>query len=461
VPPGDPVPADIDVHVFVETLNTDDLAALRSAVRPTVAVLNKADLSGFRGDGPMMAATRRCRELHRAFAMPARPLSALLAVAATDPAVLDAELFDALRTLVTAPTAVSDTARLRLASSLDLFGTACAMSAVRAGAGRGGVSALLRAVSGIDEVCDEIDRAGAVVRYRRLTADSGFGDDAVLTRMAAAAEVVRRPRLRMSIRSPTAGGALAALRPRPGFGAAPGVRDGHRPRCPSAVGAGRRGSAVTDTVAVIGAPGAGVTAVAAALDGRIAGCAVVEPAGLRRGQFPDAVVFVATAAAPMSPCDAALFAETVARTDAVVAAVTKIDVHRSWRSVLETNRSLLQPARWASPPMRRSAPASSRHSSTSSAPSWTTRPDADETCCAPGSGRCSTRSPSGGGRPTDSPSYGPGPPAATPAWCGSGRPGCNSRTRPGPGPRRCGPTCTARRRRYPAAASSRTPPGCT
>jgi hypothetical protein len=191
VPPGDPVPADIDVHVFVETLNTDDLAALRSAVRPTVAVLNKADLSGFRGDGPMMAATRRCRELHRAFAMPARPLSALLAVAATDPAVLDAELFDALRTLVTAPTAVSDTARLRLASSLDLFGTACAMSAVRAGAGRGGVSALLRAVSGIDEVCDEIDRAGAVVRYRRLTADSGFGDDAVLTRMAAAAEVVR------------------------------------------------------------------------------------------------------------------------------------------------------------------------------------------------------------------------------------------------------------------------------
>jgi hypothetical protein len=102
---------------------------------------------------------------------------------------------------------------------------------------------------------------------------------------------------------------------------------------------------VTDTVAVIGAPGAGVTAVAAALDGRIAGCAVVEPAGLRRGQFPDAVVFVATAAAPMSPCDAALFAETVARTDAVVAAVTKIDVHRSWRSVLETNRNLLQPAR--------------------------------------------------------------------------------------------------------------------
>jgi len=42
-----PAEADVDVYVFVETLNADDRAALAAAVRPTVAVLNKADLAGF------------------------------------------------------------------------------------------------------------------------------------------------------------------------------------------------------------------------------------------------------------------------------------------------------------------------------------------------------------------------------------------------------------------------------
>lgn len=194
---------DVDVYVFVETLNADDRAALSSSMRPTIAVLNKADLAGFGGDGPMAAAAQRCRELQRATAVPTRPLSALLAVAGTDPAVLDAALVDALRTLSTAPGGPADGARHRLAADLDLFGTACAVSAVRSGAGGADIAALLRTVSGLGEVCAAIDRASAVVHYRRLTGVlAEFGaDDAraarlltsdavVLARMAAAAAVV-------------------------------------------------------------------------------------------------------------------------------------------------------------------------------------------------------------------------------------------------------------------------------
>lgn len=194
---------DVDVYVFVETLNDDDRAALGSAPRPTVAVLNKADLAGFGGSGPMAASAQRCRELQRIAAVPTRPLSALLAVAGTDLAVLDAGLVDALRTLSTAPGRLPDGARRRLAAELDLYGTACAVSAVRAGAGRADVAALLRTVSGLGEVCAAIDRASAVVHYRRLTEVlAEFGaDDAradrmltsdglVLARMAAAAAVV-------------------------------------------------------------------------------------------------------------------------------------------------------------------------------------------------------------------------------------------------------------------------------
>ena len=206
--PGEP--ADIDVYVFVETLNADDRAALAAARRPTVAVLNKADLAGFRGNGPMAVAAERCRELERATAVPTRPLSALLAVAGTDPAVLDAAMVDALRTLATAPAALPDGVRRRLAADLDLFGTACAVSAVRSGARRGDVAALLRTASGLGELCAEIDRAAAPVRYRRLidglatlgskdslgSEDSRAalmltGDDVVLARMTAAAAVIR------------------------------------------------------------------------------------------------------------------------------------------------------------------------------------------------------------------------------------------------------------------------------
>lgn len=98
---------------------------------------------------------------------------------------------------------------------------------------------------------------------------------------------------------------------------------------------------MTDTVLVVGPPLAGASTVATALRGHLADCAILEPSGLSPGQRPDAVVFVTSAAAPMSACDAALLGAAAARTAAVVAAVTKIDVHRTWRAVLEVNRTAL------------------------------------------------------------------------------------------------------------------------
>lgn len=188
----DAVDADVDVYVFVESLNADDLAALASTKRPTVAVLNKADLAGFHGHGPMAVAAERCRELRRATAVPVRPLSALLAVAGTDAAVLDPAL-RAIRMLDTAPARVPDGARRLLATHLDLFGTAAAVSAIRSGARPAQVAGLLRTLSGLDEVCAEIDRAAAVLRYRRLCSmqPAAPDDDATLARMTAAVAVVR------------------------------------------------------------------------------------------------------------------------------------------------------------------------------------------------------------------------------------------------------------------------------
>lgn len=187
-----PEDADVDLCVFVETLNADDRAALAGAVRPAVAVLGKADLAGFRGDGPMAAAAARCRELQRATGVPTRPLSGLLAVAGTDPSVLDTALFGALRGLAAAPAGVPGSLRRRLAAELDLYGTACAVSAVAAGASAGEVAAVLRRLSGLDGVCAAVDDAAAAVRYRRLrSAEPGDGDEAVLARASAAAAALR------------------------------------------------------------------------------------------------------------------------------------------------------------------------------------------------------------------------------------------------------------------------------
>lgn len=201
------VAPELEVRVVVETFTAEDLAAL-SGGRPTVVVLNKADLIGFTGAGPMVAAVSRCRELRRRTGLPVVPLSALVALAALDPAGLDDGLIDPLRALAGGPAQLSAPVRGRLLTRLDLFGIATAVAALRDGADRIAVRAALRRVSGVDTICAEIDRAAAPVRYRRmravLTELTGMsagpagarlaqflaGDDVVLARMAAAAEVL-------------------------------------------------------------------------------------------------------------------------------------------------------------------------------------------------------------------------------------------------------------------------------
>jgi len=92
-----------------------------------------------------------------------------------------------------------------------------------------------------------------------------------------------------------------------------------------------------DTVLVVGPPLSGASAVATALRGQLSDCEITESASARH----DVVVFVVSAAAPMAACDTALLQDIAAGTDAVIAVVAKIDVHRTWRTVLDANRVAL------------------------------------------------------------------------------------------------------------------------
>jgi hypothetical protein len=201
-------PADVDVYVFVETLTPDDEAQLADVDRPTVAVLNKADLTCFRCEGPLAAAAARCQELQRQTGVPTRPLAALLAVAAARATVGEQGLIDALRTVAADPARLAPGLRHRLLAELDLFGTAIAADAVGRGADVPALAALLHQASGVSAVLEEIDRAGAEIRYCRLVsalarladlavgprgarvADFLVGDAVALARMAAALDVV-------------------------------------------------------------------------------------------------------------------------------------------------------------------------------------------------------------------------------------------------------------------------------
>jgi len=209
--------ADVDVLVIAEVAKPED--AVRSA---TLVVLNKADLSGFGPGGPIAVAQRRCAQLADLAGTPTEPMVALLAVAAMDYSVLDAQLLGALRTLVDEPADlrtpdgfVSGAHRLapplrrRLIETLDLFGIAHSVVILRddgAGAGAREVRAALRRVSHIDEVIRRIDAVAVEARYRRMLgvlddlqvlavtdrqiAAFLAADDTVLARMSAAVDVV-------------------------------------------------------------------------------------------------------------------------------------------------------------------------------------------------------------------------------------------------------------------------------
>ena len=98
------------------------------------------------------------------------------------------------------------------------------------------------------------------------------------------------------------------------------------------------------TILVTGPPLSGVTGVSRGLRERLGGeCRVVERLG--PGERPAAVVFVVSAAAPMTDSDAE-FLEVVADPAAAVAVVSKIDVHRTWPKVLEANRTRCPQVAW-------------------------------------------------------------------------------------------------------------------
>ena len=194
---------DLVVYVFVETLTPEDRTALSGFRHPCVAVLNKADLAGFGGPGPMATAGTRCRALERTVTVPVVPVAALLVRSALDDALLDG------LAALTGCNAQPLSAGQRLLAELDLYGVAVAVAALQAGVHRTAVAAELWRVSGVDGLVDAVDRTTAEVRYRRATsaltalagrsasssggpiADFLAGDALVLARMAAAASVVR------------------------------------------------------------------------------------------------------------------------------------------------------------------------------------------------------------------------------------------------------------------------------
>jgi len=91
-------------------------------------------------------------------------------------------------------------------------------------------------------------------------------------------------------------------------------------------------------ILVIGPALSGATSVAVAVRQRFGGYRVVERLG--HDERPAAVVFVVSAAAPMTQSDIGLLEAAAVSTGAVVAVVSKIDVHRGWPQVLDANRVL-------------------------------------------------------------------------------------------------------------------------
>jgi hypothetical protein len=213
---ADPSVADVHVVVVAESLKPEDRARLAAADRPTVTVLNKADLTGLGDGGPLMRAHRRAAAFRAVTGVPTVPMVAVLAIAD-----LDHELLSALRVLVTEPADLASTdafmgtghslrpeVRRRLLATLDRFGIARAVLALDEGADDATVSAMLRRASQVDRVIEHIEAAGAPVRYRRIrsviaelrslavqSCDERLAtflstDETVLATMAAAVDVV-------------------------------------------------------------------------------------------------------------------------------------------------------------------------------------------------------------------------------------------------------------------------------
>jgi hypothetical protein len=180
--PAEPEGPEMVVYVIAEVVKPEDVQAVQALPHPVLAVLNKADVTGFAGDGPMALARERCEYFSALLGVPVEPMSGLLAVAAQSDGVEHAR-----------------------SGTLGPFGGAVAVAAVRQGKTAAQVRALLRLVSGVDAVLDRLDTVGAEVRYRRVLdavaelealaiSDGAVGgflarDYTVLARMAAAIDV--------------------------------------------------------------------------------------------------------------------------------------------------------------------------------------------------------------------------------------------------------------------------------
>lgn len=171
---SDVAAADVQVVVAAEAVKPEDRAFLADD-KPSVMVLNKADLTGLGGGGPLAKAYRRASQYRALFGVPTVPMVAMLATAE-----LDDELMWALRVLVTEPADLTSTdafvgadhsvppeLRRRLLATLDRFGIASALLALGEGAE---VKAVLRRASQLDRVVEHLAAAAAPVRYRRLQA---------------------------------------------------------------------------------------------------------------------------------------------------------------------------------------------------------------------------------------------------------------------------------------------------
>lgn len=210
---------DVCVLVVAEAVKDEDLEMIRSAGRPVLIVLTKADLAGTGPGGPLAVARGRAVGIQRQTGVPAVPAVGLLA--ALEPADLDDALVAALRHFVTEPPNLTSVdafvddphpvdrdVRIRLLARLDRFGVAHAVLALADGCDPERLSAHLAGVGNVDEVLSALDAVGAPVRYRRmrgaivelhcLAAESGDGplsellvsDVTAMATMTAAVDVV-------------------------------------------------------------------------------------------------------------------------------------------------------------------------------------------------------------------------------------------------------------------------------
>jgi hypothetical protein len=219
----DTAAADIQVLVIAEALKPEE-RAMAATDRPTLIVLNKADLTGSRSGGALPNAHRTAADVQRRTGTPTVAMVGLLGKTTA----LDDDLVDALRTLVhtaadlrsvdaftSGDHPVGSEIRTRLLERLDRFGIAHAVLALARGADPATLPTLLQRLSNVDAVLARLDAASAPVRYRRLRAalaemhslavqldDQALlgllnSDAAVLATMTAAVDVVEADGIRV------------------------------------------------------------------------------------------------------------------------------------------------------------------------------------------------------------------------------------------------------------------------